>query len=418
MARAMNIPVTATLASGLRVVAQRLRSQVECCGFAINAGSRDELTGEEGLAHFVEHTIFKGTVKRRAHHISSRMEGVGGELNAYTTKEETFFYTMSPAHNHRRSIDLLCDLMSRCTFPASELDKERQVVADEIDTYLDMPADAVFDDFEDKMWADSGLGHNILGTKETVASFDTEACRRWVDRMYRPGRMVFFYAGPQSPERIFKLVNELYAPQVATVEHSLQRQCPVVNEAFDLKVIKDIHQAHTLTGVRIPGLNPQAADDTKQRYVLALYNNILGGPGMNSRLNMSLREKSGLVYTVESTVNMYDYAGELSIYYGCDREDVVQCRRLVAREMERLAAAQLTPRQLAQAIRQYQGQVTIAQSSVEAVATSLGKSVLRNIAILDDSQRNALMASISARDIQDCAIAIHDNPSLSHLTFL
>ncbi|MDE6802120.1 MAG: insulinase family protein [Muribaculaceae bacterium] len=396
-----------TLANGLRVVARQVRGVAECCGVAILAGSRNESPDEHGLAHFVEHTIFKGTHRRRSHHVINRMETVGGELNAYTTKEETFVYTVAPAGNLVRSVELLADLVTDCTFPDAELDKEREVVADEIDSYLDSPVDAVYDDFEDMIFEGNSLGHNVLGTKESIARFDSRACKRWTDRHYTASNMVFFYNGPASAVRVFAAVEKYFSRLKPTAEVSAV-VTPTVRPEFRIKRSMDFHQAHTLMGVRVGGLYE------KDRHGLALFNNILGGPGMNSRLNVALRERRGLVYSVDSSLTLYGDCGLLSIYFGCDAGDVDKCARLVESEIRRLASEPLSQRAMAAARRQYVGQVTVAGGSIEQSALSLGRSTLRSLAYPSPAALSEILDKISGDDIVRIASSL---PPLSSLTF-
>lgn len=367
----MEQPVlTHRLSNGLTVAYLHVGGAVECCGVAIKAGSRDEMPGEYGLAHFVEHTIFKGTRRRRSHHVINRMETVGGELNAYTTKEETFVYTLAPAHNTSRAIELIADLITECNFPATELEKEREVVADEINSYLDTPDAAVYDDFEDMIFEKSQLGHNILGTRRSLSRLGREKCLEWVENNYHTGRMVFFYSGPMSSSRVFALA-ERYMIKVRPGTSATGRVAPPPSAGFVRDKSIKSHQAHTIMGCRLPVVDRRLSD------ALSLVNNILGGPGMNSRLNVSLREKNGLVYTVDSSLTRYCDVGLWSVYFGCDKEHTGECRRLVAEAVSRMAAEPMTDRALSLAKRQLLGQLTLSRATVENNALALGRCVLR-----------------------------------------
>lgn len=397
-----------TTVAGMRCVARRVKSPVECCGVAILAGSRDESKDEFGLAHFVEHTIFKGTRKRRSHHIINRMETVGGELNAYTTKEETFVYTIAPAGNLARSVELLGDLIYNCTFPDTELDKEREVVGEEIDSYLDSPMEAVYDDFEDIIFSGSPLGHNILGSRKSIETFNSTTCRNWVDRFYRASRMVFFYVGPASPDRV-ALLADRHFPAVNTIEIPLNIPVAPVpdNNIFHCRKSIDSHQAHTIMGCRIGGLY------STNRYILALLNNILGGPGMNSLLNVALREHRGLVYSVDSSLTHYTDCGLFSIYFGCDPDDTKLCSKLVNAEIDRLASTSLSERALAMARRQYLGQLTVGSVSIEQSALSLGRATLRKLDYPSIPHVGEILASITPAHIREAAATLS---TLSTLT--
>ncbi|MDE6559712.1 MAG: insulinase family protein [Muribaculaceae bacterium] len=289
----------ATLSNGLRIGLRHTpESMVSYIGIAINAGSRDESEAHHGLAHFVEHTIFKGTRSRRSWHISNRMESIGGELNAYTSKEETLVYTNAPAGHAERAIELLYDIVANSRFPRQELDKEREVVVEEINSYLDSPADSIYDEFEELIYPDSALAHNILGTPESVRRLNSDDCRGFLDNWYTPANMTAYIADPGDPDKLIRLMEKYFGRLdfSATRHHRVApRQC----EGFDKVDDRDGHQAHTLLGFRVFGRKDP------RRFPLFLLNNYLGGPCMNSRLNQELREKRGLVYTVDSNVSLW-----------------------------------------------------------------------------------------------------------------
>ncbi len=366
-----------TLPSGLRIIAQRASrgTQVEYCGLAVNAGSRDEREGKDGLAHFVEHTIFKGTDKRRSWHIINRMEAVGGELNAYTTKEETMVYSIYPTGYFERAAELIFDLATNSQFPDNELDKEREVVCDEIDSYLDQPSEAVFDDFEERIFAGSRLSHNILGTDESVKRIASADCRQFLHDNYASNNLVFFYIGNLDPEKVRKSV-ERYAAGLPLHVNRPERLAPSIVEPFMATRYIDSHQANTVIGARLPGMYEI------DRHALALVNNILGGPGMNSRLNVSLRERRGLVYSVDASTIIYTDASLLAIYYGCDPEDNRRCYRLILNELDRLANTPLTERQLAAAKKQLIGQMLLGSDNREQMALSTARATLYHGAAL------------------------------------
>lgn len=397
------------LGNGLRVVARQMEMPVEHCGVAVNAGSRDEKPGQEGLAHFVEHTIFKGTSTRRASYVRDRMEVVGGELNAYTTKEETVVYSTFPAGHLRRAMALIGEMTADAVFPESEISKEKQVVAEEIDTYLDTPADAVFDDFEDLIYKGSPLAHNILGTRETLARFDSAACRGWLVEHFTPGRMVVFYSGPTDPEKVFRMA-EQYFGALTRVDRPLLRMVPEMVGRFG--VVNDgveSFQAHTVLGARVPGLL-----DPK-RTAVALLVNILGGPGMNSLLNVALRERSGLVYTTDATTSLMSDNGLLTIYFGCDPADVKRCLKIVNRVVEPLALNSMSERRLEAAKRQLIGQLTVGSVNSEQVAISMGRSVLYRGRAIGLRETVDALKEVSATELQEAAVPLL---SLSRLTML
>lgn len=398
-----------TLANGLRIVHRQARSGVEYCGVAVNVGSRDEAIEHYGLAHFVEHTIFKGTSHRRAWHIINRMEAVGGELNAYTTKEETMLYSIFPSGNLNRAIDLIADLVTSSQFPATELDKEREVVADEINSYLDSPSEAVFDDFEDLMFGGSSLGHNILGTTDTIATFTPEVCRNYLARYYTAPNMVFFYMGSERPSKVFK-ITEKYFGSLSNQLSPINRVIPSNVVTFDIKRDLGNHQCHTIIGSRIEGLY------SEQRYPTALFTNIVGGPGMNSLLNISLRERRGLVYTVEASSAMFTDSGAFAIYFGCDHNDLNRCRRLVINQLDTLASKALTSKQIEAAKKQYLGQLIVASENREQAAITTGRSMLYHNHVASSDEVLDSINAITPEQVRQVAESIAKN--ISTLSFM
>lgn len=361
---------TETLSSGLRIVVDRRRGDVVYCGIAVDAGTRDELPEESGMAHFVEHMSFKGTAHRRAWHILNRMEVVGGELNAYTGKETTVYYC-STLHQHlNRALDLLFDIVLHSTYPQREIEKEVEVVVDEIESYNDSPSELIYDDFESILFKGHPLGRNILGDADHLRSYQTIDVRRFVERLYHPSRMVLFVYGDVSMSHIVKMAERL-CPSVATLMLPHERLVPRSTDIPPLSAIhRDTHQAHVIIGTTTCPMGDS------RHAGLHLLNNILGGPGMNSRLNIALRERNGLVYTVESTLTSYTDTGVWNIYFGCDHQDVNRCRKLVERELQRLTDAPLSPAALSAAKRQLKGQVALSWENGENVAISMGRRYL------------------------------------------
>ncbi len=368
-------------------------SAVEIFGVAVRAGSRDEQPDEYGLAHFVEHTIFKGTGHRRSAHIIKRMEAVGGELNAYTTKEETVIYSVFPAGNLARAVELIADLITDSRFPDRELDKEREVVADEIDSYLDSPSEAIFDDFEDLIFAGSPLGHNILGNRQSLTHFDSEACRRFVSRNYRADNMVAFYSGPRSENVVFRLLDR-YLSDVPTGTKSerMSVTVPAVLSPFDDSRCLATHQAHCVIGARTASyLDPG-------RYATALLTNITGGPGMNSLLNVALRERRGLVYNVEASTALFSDCGLMTVYFGCDPEDSRRCRELVKDTFLRLCN-DLTDKRLDAAKQQYLGQLIVASENRENNTLGAARSLLWRGYLIEPSRTREAIRSLTRADV-------------------
>ena len=358
-----------TLPNGLRMVHLPVNSPVSYCGFAVNAGTRDENEDEFGLAHFVEHMIFKGTEKRKAWHILNRMENVGGELNAYTTKEETFVYSIFMEEDFGRAFELLTDLVFHSQFPKQEIEKEVDVILDEINSYEDSPSELIFDEFENLLYKGHTLGHNILGDEESLLRFDSESGRSFMRRFYAPENMVFFSMGRKDFKKILKsaesALSDISFPMAERI-----RKAPDPIEACVRQIHKDTHQAHVLIGGRAFSMHD------KKRIPLFLLNNILGGPGMNNRLNVSLREKHGLVYNVESNLTSYTDTGTFCIYFGCDPADLDYCTRLVYKELKRLRDVRMTSSQLAAAKKQLIGQIGVASDNNENNALGMGKTFL------------------------------------------
>lgn len=365
----MNDRFIHTLPNGLRVAVNHAPGNVSYAGLIVNAGSRDECPDHYGLAHFVEHTVFKGTLNRSSWHISNRMEAIGGELNAYTFKEGTAIYTIAPAGYEERTLELLTDLVNNSTFPQPELNREREVIIEEINSYLDNPSEAIFDQFEELIYAGSPLAHNILGTPESVRAIQSEDCKNFVGRYYSPRNMAGFISTPARPDKVVRLL-EKYFGTFDRPYNKPERLVPPTAPRFDEVRDNNGHQAHTIIGARV--FNRQ----DPRRFPLLLLNNYLGGPGMNSRLNQSLREKRGLVYTADSFVSLLADSGLLVIYFGSDRDAVGKCCRIVRNELDKLAQKTLSPRVFNKIKEQYCGQMLVSSDNKESMAMSLGRNLL------------------------------------------
>ncbi|WP_455586151.1 M16 family metallopeptidase [Bacteroides sp.] len=358
-----------TLSNGLRVIYRPSLSDVTYCGFAVDAGTRDEAENEQGMAHFVEHLIFKGTQKRKAWHILNRMEAVGGDLNAYTNKEEMVVYSAFLTDDLPRAVELLVDIVFRSTFPQREIERETEVIIDEIQSYEDNPSELIFDDFEDMIFRGHPLGRNILGQPEQLRKFRTSDALSFTKRLYQPSNMVFFVQGKVDFKRLIALLEKLMA-DIPVGEVKALRTPPPLYVPEHLTVPKDTHQAHVMLGSRAYN----AYDD--KRTALYLLNNILGGPGMNSRLNVSLRERRGLVYNVESNLTSYTDTGAFCIYFGTDPEDVDTCLNLTYKELKRMRDVKMTTLQLDAAKKQLTGQICVASDNFENNALSMAKTFL------------------------------------------
>ncbi|NDW12081.1 insulinase family protein [Bacteroides sp. 214] len=358
-----------TLPNGLRIIHRHKNSEVAYCGYAINAGTRDEMEHEHGMAHFVEHLIFKGTVKRKAWHILNRMENVGGDLNAYTNKEETVVYSAFLKTHFARAAELLTDITFHSVFPPAEIQKEVEVIIDEIQSYEDNPSELIFDDFEDLIFRNHPLGHNILGNPKLLRTFNTQSALSFVERYYHPTNMIFFVQGDFNFKQVVRTIEKL-SERIAYKEISTQRSLPPTYVAKQLNVDKQTHQAHVMIGSQAYN----AYDD--KRTALYLLNNVLGGPGMNSRLNISLRERRGLVYNVESNITSYTDTGAFCIYFGTDPANVDRCLQLVFKELKRLRDTKMSPAQLAAAKKQLIGQIGVASDNHENNALGMAKTFL------------------------------------------
>lgn len=387
----------------MRVVARRSSGYVAYIGIAIGAGSRDEAPALHGLAHFVEHTIFKGTSNRRSWHISNRMESIGGELNAYTSKEETVLYTNAPAGHAERAIELLADIIANSTFPAREIEREREVVIEEINSYLDSPAESIYDEFEERIFAGSSLAHNILGSPDSVRSLSGADCRAFLDTHYSPANMVAYIVTPDDPERCLRLMERHFGHfnHPAPAPHRLTPpECPGFDDVIDRKG----HQAHTIVGFRLFGRRDP------RRFPLFLLNNYLGGPCMNSRLNQELREKRGLVYTVDSSVALLSDCGLMQIYCGSDTAQAPKCLRIIRNEIDRLASATLSDRTFRAIVDQYCGQILVSADNRENMAMSLAKSMMYYDEVLDIASTTHKLRETTPADLRDVARLLADAP--------
>lgn len=447
---------TYTLDNGLRIIHLPSDSKVVYCGYQINAGTRNEEPGEEGLAHFCEHVTFKGTERRKAWHILNCLESVGGDLNAYTNKEGTVYYSAILKEHIARAVDLLTDIVFHSVYPQAEIDKEVEVICDEIESYNDSPAELIYDEFENIIFKGSPLGHNILGTVEQVRSFKTEDALRFTRKLYRPDNAIFFAYGDIDFKKLVKLIRKALAdddsgklaenaansvgklaeeklPQISQItqisgdENSITTEksvssvksvgpenYPSVGKEIAGQTIvmqKNTHQAHVMIGTRAYDVNDS------RRMPLYLLNNMLGGPGMNAKLNLALREHNGLVYTVESTMVAYGDTGIWSIYFGCDEHDVKRCLRLVRKELDKFMQKPLSEAQLKAAKKQIKGQVGVACDNRENFALDFGKSFLHYGWEKNVDRLYKQVDEITAEQIQAVAQELFDKDRLTTLIF-
>ena len=463
---------TYTLDNGLRIIHLPSDSKVVYCGYQINAGTRNEEPGEEGLAHFCEHVTFKGTERRKAWHILNCLESVGGDLNAYTNKEGTVYYSAILKEHIARAVDLLSDIVFHSVYPQAEIDKEVEVICDEIESYNDSPAELIYDEFENILFKGSPLGHNILGTAEQVRAFKTEDALRFTQKLYRPDNAIFFAYGDIDFKKLVKLIQkalgecpkgrelacsadcksaetpteERIAEETPTEERiaeetptdeRIAEETPtgetpteemeagdanhkVQSSKFNVQskvagqtivMLKNTHQAHVMIGTQAYDVN----DD--RRMPLYLLNNMLGGPGMNAKLNLALREHNGLVYTVESTMVAYGDTGTWSIYFGCDEHDVKRCLRLVRKELDKFMQKPLSDAQLKAAKKQIKGQIGVACDNRENFALDFGKSFLHYGWEKNVDRLYEQVDEITAAQIQAVAQELFDKDRLTTLIF-
>ncbi|MCH5312347.1 MAG: insulinase family protein [Prevotella sp.] len=406
---------TITLSNGLRVIHLPSDSPVVFCGYDIAAGTRHEQKGEEGLAHFCEHVTFKGTRRRSSVQIINALERLGGELNAFTNKEETVFYAAVTREHIAKAVDILSDMVFRSIYPEAELKKETEVICDEIESYNDSPSELIYDEFENMVFSGHPLGHGILGEAERLRTYNTETALAFVNRMYTPDKMVFFAYGNVDFKKLVRLLkketSETCRIAPGSLAHRLSADARTTYHPQRTIKNKDCHQAHVLVGNIAYGLHDE------RRMPLYLLNNILGGPGMNSRLNLALREKRGLVYTVESSVISYSDTGLWSIYFGCDPHDIDRCIKIVRRELDKFMQKPLTCTQLHNAKRQILGQLTIAGDNRENFALDLAKTYLHFNKGKDMNELTAKIHAISMSDIQNTAQRIFADDMLSVLIY-
>ena len=400
-----------TLPDGLRIIHLPSTSPVVYCGYAVAAGTRDEEPGREGMAHFCEHTTFKGTVRRTAMQILNRLESVGGDLNAFTNKEDTVYYSAILKEHFPRAVELLTDIVFQSTYPQTEIDKEVEVICDEIESYNDSPAELIYDDFENAVFAGHPLGHNILGRAETLRTYTTDDALAFTKRFYRPENTVFFVSGDVDFNTVVRLLKRATA-EFPSATPLIDVTPTAVLPPYEPKTIKHdrgTHQAHVMIG------NRAYSATHPLRIPLYLLNNMLGGPGMNARLNVILRERRGLVYSVESSMVCYGDTGLWSVYFGCDPHDVNRCVRLVKGEFKRLMGKPLPEKTLAAAKRQIKGQLAVACDNNENFAIDFGKSFLHFGDEKDIEKLYQKIDAVTAEQIQQVAKEIFDKDSLATL---
>ena len=397
------------LSNGIRCIHRQTKSGVARCAIMINAGTRDERKGEEGIAHFTEHGFFKGTTHRKAYQVNCRLENLGGELNAFTSKEDTTVHATVLRGDFTKAVELLADVVFHSTFPDKELDKEREVILDEINTYRDSPNDDIYDTFEDLIFAGSELGHNILGTPRSLKGIDSAAIHRFRQRTHTTDKMVFASIGNISPKRIKEIAERYINIDTNIYKYNSRdyvRVAPTLVAPFEKVLNKRTHQAHCIIGARAYNL----AD--KRRLPYALLTNILGGPCANSRLNVSVRERNGLTYNIGASYSSLSDCGLASIYFSSDHENSDRCREIINKEIKRLQECALTTRQLSMAKRQFIAQLAIVNESAEGYMMGVGKSLLAygEVDTLEESYRK--INAVTASEIMEVANEVWREPSV------
>ena len=401
---------THTLSNGIKLIHKPVKSPVAHAGIIINTGSRDEHEEEHGIAHFIEHMIFKGTKKRKAFHILSRLEDVGGELNAYTSKEETCIYASFMKEDYQRAFELISDIVFNSSFPDRELKKEKEVIIEEINSYLDQPGEQIFDDFEELIYKNAPIGRSILGTPEKLRKLTKNTLNRFIQQHYNTDQIIVCSVGNLSFSRLVKYFEKYFSNVPATYRTWQRKKAGSYHP--EIKIIdKDTYQSHCIIGNRAYDLND------KRRTDLHLLNNILGGQGLNSRLNLSLREKNGYAYNIESNYSPYFDTGVLSIYFGTDRKNLEKSINLTYKEFDKLKTKKLGEIQLARAKRQITGQLLRSSEINENLMLAIGKSYLVYGKVETPEEINRKIEVITASGLMEIANEILDTDQLSMLAY-
>lgn len=399
-----------TLSNGIRIIHQQSEGKVAHLGVIINTGSRDENDNEHGIAHFIEHVIFKGTSKRKAYHVISRLEDVGGEIDAYTTKEETTIYASFLKEYYNRTIELFADILFNSSFPEKELEKEKEVILDEINSYKDSPAELIFDDFEELIFQGHPIGRNILGEPKSLKKYNRNNLIKFIEDNYHTNEMVICSVGDIKFSQLVKWAKKYFEGfnenSRTKPRQKLNGYTPVVNE-----IIKDTYQAHCILG------NRAYAISDKKRLPLELLNNILGGPGMNSRLNLALREKHGFTYNIESFYTTYTDTGIEGIYFGTEQDKIERSLNIIYKEIKKLQNKPLGILQLDRAKKQMIGQMAISSENKSSLMLNIGRSYLlfNKVDTLDAVYEK--INNVTAEQLIDVANEVFDFNKLSTLIY-
>jgi predicted Zn-dependent peptidase len=398
------------LPNGLRVIYKQVVGEAAHCGIIVNAGTREEKQREQGLAHFIEHTLFKGTSKRRFYHILSRIDSVGGELNAYTSKEETCIYASFQKQYLERAVELIADITFNSTFPAKEIEKEKDIIIDEIHSYKDTPAEQIYDDFETHLFNKHPLGNNILGTITSVKSFKQKHIIDFIKRHYLINNMVFSIVGNYKKEYVKKVMEKHFGAYITKGYPSI-RKAPALNKTFHVVNKINSNQSHSIIG----SIAPSSA--SKKRTAMVLLNNLLGGTGMNSRLNLNIREKYGFAYNLDSNYVAYSDTGLFAVYLGTDKKYLEKTTELVHKELKKLRKTPLSQMQLHRAKQQLCGNIALGQENNSSVMLALGKSLLMFNKVDTLGSIYEEIEKITAQQLFDIANEVFEEKRLNSLTF-
>ncbi|MBI3143216.1 MAG: insulinase family protein [Bacteroidetes bacterium] len=401
-----------TLSNGLRVVHLRLKTtQLVHCGLFIKTGSRDEDESTNGSAHFIEHALFKGTTRRRPAQLFDLIESVGGELNAYTTRENTAFYASGLKKYVDRGIDLLADMCFHPALPGHELDKERQVIFEEIEMYEDSPDDSIYDEFFSRLFPTHPLGFNILGTKQSLASIGPKELALFMKQHYTPAHMVLGVVGNLPHGRVEQLVDKYLSTQSSNLSLA-PRACPSPAPHFQLSFNKDFQQTHCiLGGLAYHRYHPK-------RFALMLLTNLLGGNNMGSRLNLSVREKYGYCYNINASYQAFDDTGVFMVSFGCDEKNLQPTLNIVHKELDKLKSKALGPLLLAKAKRQLQGSLAIANESPGMQMQNMAKGILHFNKVVLLRELFDLIEEVSSDDLLQVAAEVFAPNNLNQLVYI
>ena len=399
-----------TLPNSVRVVYLHVPNQVAHLGYFFAAGSRFEAENQVGLAHFLEHCVFKGTQKRKAIHILSRIDSVGGELNAYTAKEEMCLHASFSKEHTAKAIDLLSDISIHSIFPPKEIEKEKEVILDELNSYMDSPGEKIFDDFEAELFKNHSLGNNILGTKESVESFTCADLENFVSSYFTADNLVIAFVGNVSYPRLEKLLlNSLEGIPLTAQRNEV---VPFLDyKPFHIRTKEANYQTHGVIG----GMAPSYKSDN--RIPMSLLINLLGGPALNSRLNLTVREKYGLAYTVEASYNTYADTGFWQIYLGSESKNIDKAIELIYKEVKLLETKELTSIQLHRAKEQLKGHLALGMDSNSGLMQGLGKSMLAFNQIDTLQEMHQGIDKITSKQLLEMAATFMKREASSELIF-